>query len=88
MTIEELRSKIDVVDDELKKLFLERMEIAHEIGVLKANTGDTVYKPDREKAVIERLTDGVDESVKEEYTKFVTYVIQLSREHQKKMLEK
>ena len=87
MNLDELRSNIDSVDDGLKKLFLSRMEIAHDIALIKAENGDEIYKPDREKAVIERLTADVDESLKAEYADFVANVIRISREYQAKLVE-
>ena len=51
MTLDELRTRIDKVDDGLKKLFIERMAIAHDIALIKAENGDEIYKPDREKAI-------------------------------------
>ena len=87
MSLDELRVKIDSVDDELKKLFLRRMEIVHDIACIKAESGDNIYKPDREKAVIERLSAGIDESLKDDYIKFVTEVIGISREYQKRIID-
>ena len=87
MTLDELRSEIDSVDDGLKKLFLSRMEIASKIAAIKAENGDEIYKPEREKAVIERLTEGVDDSLKQEYADFVSNVIRISREYQIKLVD-
>ena len=86
MTLDELRTRIDKVDDGLKKLFIERMAIAHDIALIKAENGDEIYKPDREKAVIERLTEGMDESLKAEYTDFILNMMRISREYQIKVI--
>ena len=87
MTLDELRSEIDSVDDGLKKLFLSRMEIASKIAAIKAENGDEIYKPEREKAVVERLTEDVDDSLKQEYADFVSNVIRISREYQIKLVD-
>jgi len=51
----ELRNKLDNIDDELLKLINERMEVVHQVGVLKAHSGGAIYRPEREKAIIDRL---------------------------------
>lgn len=53
--LKELRDKLDSIDNELLKLINERMEIVHQVGVLKAHSGGAIYRPEREKAIIERL---------------------------------
>ena len=55
MTLEELRSKIDQIDDTLLKLYNERMELVHQVGELKNTTGAPIYRPEREQAILNRL---------------------------------
>ena len=55
MTLDELRVKIDVIDDTLLKLFNERMELVHQVGELKNTTGAPIYRPEREQAILNRL---------------------------------
>ena len=55
--LKELRDKLDSIDDNLLKLLNERMEIVHQVGVLKAHSGGAIYRPEREKAIIDRLND-------------------------------
>ena len=51
MTIEELRSRIDVLDRQLVELLNERARAALMIGHLKAATSLPVYEPNREKVI-------------------------------------
>ncbi len=89
MTLEEARQDIDKIDNELKTLFFERMKVSAKIAEIKKETGDEIYKPDREKIVIERLSQGVDEDVREEYQAFVKSIMEISRNYQfKKISEK
>ena len=88
MTLDELRSDIDVVDSKLRDLFIERMEIAHKIAELKAATGENAYQPDREAAMIERNSAKVDEKYRDLYVEFLKKNIELSRNYQKQFLEK
>ncbi|XOB62595.1 chorismate mutase [Campylobacterota bacterium DY0563] len=53
--LKELRDKLDSIDNELLKLINERMEIVHQVGVVKAHSGGAIYRPEREKAIIDRL---------------------------------
>lgn len=55
MTLDELREKIDAIDDTLLKLYNERMEYVHKVGELKNNTGAPIYRPEREQAILTRL---------------------------------
>ena len=89
MTLEEARQDIDKIDNELKTLFFERMKVSAKIAAIKKETGDEIYKPDREKIVIERLSQGVDEDLREEYQAFVRSIMEISRIYQfKKISEK
>jgi len=57
MTLDELRVKIDTIDDTLLKLYNERMELVHQVGELKNTTGAPIYRPEREQAILNRLKD-------------------------------
>lgn len=54
--LDNLREKIDLVDNEILKLLNKRMEYVEQVGILKKNTNTMIYHPDREKAIIERLS--------------------------------
>ncbi|MFW2586166.1 chorismate mutase [Aliarcobacter butzleri] len=51
----ELRNQLDNIDNKLLDLLNERMKIVHKVGSLKAKSGGAIYRPDREKAIIDRL---------------------------------
>ncbi len=55
MGLEELRAKINSIDDELKKLLEKRQACAGEIATEKLATNDEVFKPAREREIRERL---------------------------------
>lgn len=55
MTLDELRVKIDNIDDALLKLYNERMELVHQVGEVKNTTGAPIYRPEREQAILNRL---------------------------------
>jgi chorismate mutase/prephenate dehydratase len=55
--LSKLRDRLDKIDNELLNLLNDRMDIVHEVGELKSKTGGAIYRPEREKAIIERLYD-------------------------------
>ncbi|UII29251.1 chorismate mutase [Fulvivirga maritima] len=56
VNIDDLRGKIDSIDHQLLKLLNERMELVKTIGNIKKTTNASIYRPEREKAIIDRLT--------------------------------
>jgi chorismate mutase len=52
--IEDLRRRIDQIDDQLMKLLNSRSACAVEIGRLKRRRGLPVYQPEREKWILDR----------------------------------
>lgn len=54
--LKELRDTLDNIDDEVLKLLNKRMETVQKVGELKATSGGAIYRPEREKSIIERLT--------------------------------
>ena len=59
MKLEEIRKELDVVDKEMRSLFERRMELAKNVADVKFETGDEIYKPDREKEVISKNSEPV-----------------------------
>ncbi len=53
--IDELRQRIDSIDDELLRLFNERARLAVQIGQIKKTQGLPIYIPSREAQVLGRV---------------------------------
>lgn len=53
--LQALRDKLDSIDNEVLGLINERMEVVHQVGELKAQSGGAIYRPEREKSIIDRL---------------------------------
>jgi chorismate mutase len=53
--IDELRHRIDVIDDQLVRLLNVRVACALEIGRLKHEAGLPIYQPEREKQVLQQV---------------------------------
>ena len=61
LTIEELRSRIDVIDDQLVRLLNVRVACAVEVGRLKHEAGLPVYQPQREAQVLAKVRQSATE---------------------------
>lgn len=55
MKLDTLRKNIDDIDDQIIKLLNQRMEHVKSIGDLKRIKHEVIYRPEREKAILERL---------------------------------
>jgi len=55
MDLNELRIKIDNLDNEILSLINERMKIVHNVGEFKRKTGGSIYRPEREIEILNRL---------------------------------
>jgi chorismate mutase / prephenate dehydratase len=56
LTLEELRQQIDKLDDELLLILNKRMEVVRHVGELKKSSNTIVYRPEREKSILDRLS--------------------------------
>lgn len=57
MDINEVRKRIDLLDDVLLRIFNERARLALEIGHLKKDLNLPVYDPSREKRIFNRMKE-------------------------------
>lgn len=55
MSLEDLRKKIDAIDEKLVELINERARVVVEIGKLKQADATPIYMPHREKAVLDKI---------------------------------
>ena len=53
----EARKKIDRIDEELVKLFLERLAVAREVALAKRENGGSVTDPAREREILSRVSE-------------------------------
>lgn len=83
MRLEEIRAKIDTLDEEIKALLLERLACSREVASVKAEQGETqIYRADREEAILERLGGEVPEELRREYLAIVRKIMETSRMYQ------
>ncbi len=85
MDINQLREKIDNIDDQILILFLERMKCAEKIGKIKKAQGINVFDKSRETQILERLCKKSGEYQKE-VEKLFSCIMEISKHHQRSLL--
>lgn len=58
LDLSQLRKEIDRLDETIVKTIQERAELASKIGELKRGKGEPIFRPDREKEVYKKITQG------------------------------
>jgi chorismate mutase/prephenate dehydratase len=56
-TLADCRVAIDAIDDEVLALLNRRMKVVERVGEIKHGSGTAIYRPEREKEIIERLAE-------------------------------
>ena len=74
MKLNDIRIKIDKIDDEMRSLYNDRLECSKQVAEVKLSNGDEVFKPARERDIEDRFSN--DESG---YLIYIKKIIQLSR---------
>ncbi|MBO4694453.1 MAG: chorismate mutase [Clostridia bacterium] len=64
MKLEDLRNQIDAIDNQIAELYVQRMDVAREIGVVKEIDKINLQNTTREKEIISRVTAGMPEEIK------------------------
>ena len=85
MELKDLRNEIDRIDDELVKLFVQRMEVSAQIADYKKEKSLPIFVPARER---EKLADVAEKAGPDlaNYTQVLySMLFELSRSHQKKL---
>lgn len=85
MELSEIREKIDTVDDQLLKLFLERMSLTEEVAAYKNEHHLPILNKERERAVLARVTEQSGEKERYAYHLFST-LFELARSRQAELI--
>ena len=80
--LEELRLSIDEEDRQIVAALCRRMELSEKIGELKRQKGLSVYVPERENAVLEKVRSLAGENCAEDMTEIYRRIMKLSRSRQ------
>jgi chorismate mutase/prephenate dehydratase len=82
MDISELRAEINKIDEELVRLFCERMFVCAGVAKYKAQHGLDVYDAEREQAVLEGVLSKADDELSPYVRELYLRIFELSREYQ------
>ena len=86
MTLEELRNRIDDIDDKIAALYLERQDTVRLIGEEKAKTHAPVFDPAREKKVIAKVTKQADDEQKIYLKRVFETIMETARVYQRRLV--
>ena len=86
MELSDIRAKIDVVDEQLLKLFLERMDLAEEVAAYKNEHHLPILNKERERAVLARVAENAGSRERYAYHLFST-LFELARSRQAELID-
>ncbi len=85
-SIEELRTEIDSIDNELVPLFVKRMGVAADIAALKKESGKAVLDPQRERELLAKVSELAGEDMESQARILYNLLLSLSRSYQSHLL--
>ena len=85
MDINDYRNKIDEIDNDIVRLFAERMEIAADIAKWKKENGKPVLDAEREKQKLDAVASLAPQDMEEYTRKLYKLLFELSRNYQEKL---
>jgi len=86
MDLKDYREQIDSIDQELVKLFTQRMEVAANIAAYKKERNLPVYDPRREREKLLEISERVPEHLQEYVVSLYSLLFELSRSSQNRIL--
>ncbi len=87
MELNELRGKIDVIDEKLVKLFEERMEVAKNIAEYKKTNSMPVLDVMREREKLSAISDMCSKNMRDYMRVLYSLIFELSRSYQGSLLD-
>lgn len=88
MDINELRKKIDQVDEQLIDLYTQRMAISEDIASYKQSAGKPIYDPERERKKLVEAAGMVPEDLRTGVIMLFSTLFELSSTHQMQVMNK
>ena len=88
MELQEIRNKIDSIDDQLVSLFINRMHLSAEVAAYKAEWDLPIYVPEREQQILDALSVKAGQDMADDVRDLYATIFRLSREYQKRHQQK
>lgn len=87
--LEKQRAEIDAIDREIVALFERRMQVVVEVAQIKKENGMAILDANREKEVIQKVQSYLqDATLKEELAQVFEVMMKVSKDYQRKQLER
>jgi len=86
MDLQNYREQIDTIDDELLRLFRERMNIARQVALYKKEHNLPVLDAVREAEKLAAIEDKAGEDMRQYARKLYTLLLELSRTYQEEFI--
>ena len=86
MELSDIRVKIDEIDDQLLKLFLERMALSDEVAAYKNAHKQPILNKERERSVLAKVTDKAGDTWERYAYHLYSTLFELSRSRQAELL--
>ena len=84
MDLNELRVEIDQIDDQLVKLFCQRMDVAARVADYKRQNNLPIFHPGRERAILQKVADKAGPEMANYTRVLYSMLFELSRSYQSK----
>lgn len=85
--MEELRNQIDIIDQSMQNLFLERMQVVKQVAQFKKDNNLPVFDELRELEIIKKNCDRVDDlDLVGYYEAFFKKILEVSKQYQEKVI--
>ena len=69
--LDNLRKKIDEIDDNIVKLLLERFAVVKNIADYKKEHGIEIFQKNRETEILKNIADKIDKTKNQAYKKYI-----------------
>jgi len=86
MDLNDFRQKMDKIDDEIVRLFEQRMDVSSEIAQYKLANNLPVFNPAREQEKIQELSAKVKKGRESDISALYTLLFELSRANQERVI--
>ncbi len=85
--LEEARAKINAIDEQLVRLFIERLEVSREVAAAKREMGLPITDPARERAILSHVAEEVGPEYENDARLFFSTLFNISKARQRVLLK-
>lgn len=85
--MEKFRKQIDIIDERIQELFLERMQIVKQVALYKKDNNLPVYDAVREEKIIKKNLESIEQlEIKALYETFYKKLLEVSKSYQERII--